>query len=82
MRKTGTSQDHKRRKTLIRKSPEGIKAKHWPTALIVCPKFLIRNVRLQRFFHNLHEGLRAVATRTRNGAVHVGEACLTIVGIL
>ncbi|KAK1925843.1 P-loop containing nucleoside triphosphate hydrolase protein [Papiliotrema laurentii] len=43
MRKTGTSTDYQRRKKTIRSSGMDIKPKHWPTALIVCPKFLIRN---------------------------------------
>jgi SNF2 family DNA or RNA helicase len=44
MRKTGTAQDFERRKRTIRTSRESLTAKHWPTALIVCPKSLISNV--------------------------------------
>ena len=44
MRKTGTIQDYERRKRTIRSSKEALSPKHWPTALIVCPKSLIKNV--------------------------------------
>lgn len=46
MRKTGTIQDHDRRKQTVRSAAEAMSPKHWPTALIVCPKSLIRNVRV------------------------------------
>ena len=50
MRKTGTIEDHGRRKRLIRASQEGrLNPKHWPTALIVCPKSLISNVSVQYY---------------------------------
>ena len=45
MRKSNTKEDYWRRKQLIRGSGSGsIPPKHWPTALIVCPSSLIRNV--------------------------------------
>jgi SNF2 family DNA or RNA helicase len=44
MRKTGTAKDFERRKRTIRSSQEPMSPKHWPTALIVCPKSLINNV--------------------------------------
>jgi len=44
MRKTGSAQDFERRKRTIRTSRETLTAKHWPTALIVCPKSLVSNV--------------------------------------
>ncbi|BEJ04866.1 hypothetical protein CcaverHIS641_0206830 [Cutaneotrichosporon cavernicola] len=44
MRKTGTSADEGRRKSLIRgDNVESIPAKRWPTALIVCPTSLVDN---------------------------------------
>ncbi|BEJ12218.1 hypothetical protein CspHIS471_0206780 [Cutaneotrichosporon sp. HIS471] len=44
MRKTGTSADKGRRKSLIRgDNVESIPAKRWPTALIVCPTSLVDN---------------------------------------
>nr|XP_019045400.1 hypothetical protein I302_05789 [Kwoniella bestiolae CBS 10118]OCF24330.1 hypothetical protein I302_05789 [Kwoniella bestiolae CBS 10118] len=43
MRKTGTSADHQRRKKMIRQSGENVNPRHWPTALIVCPKSLVGN---------------------------------------
>ncbi|OCF57032.1 hypothetical protein L486_05889 [Kwoniella mangroviensis CBS 10435] len=43
MRKTGTSVDHQRRKRMIRQSSEDLNPRHWPTALIVCPKSLVGN---------------------------------------
>lgn len=45
MRKTGTVIDYQRRKRTIRSSNGPLSPKHWPTALIVCPKSLISNVR-------------------------------------
>nr|XP_019012968.1 uncharacterized protein I206_02465 [Kwoniella pini CBS 10737]OCF51749.1 hypothetical protein I206_02465 [Kwoniella pini CBS 10737] len=43
MRKTGTSADHIRRKNMIRHSADTVNPRHWPTALIVCPKSLVAN---------------------------------------
>ncbi|WVW84909.1 hypothetical protein I302_106945 [Kwoniella bestiolae CBS 10118] len=40
---TGTSADHQRRKKMIRQSGENVNPRHWPTALIVCPKSLVGN---------------------------------------
>lgn len=43
MRKTGTLVDFQRRKKLIRTSSTSVNPRHWPTAIIVCPKSLISN---------------------------------------
>lgn len=43
MRKTGTYVDHQRRKRTIRESAVDVSPRHWPTALIICPKSLISN---------------------------------------
>lgn len=44
MRKTGTRRDFRRRKDELRRSGGAISPQHWPTALIVCPTSLVRNV--------------------------------------
>jgi SNF2 family DNA or RNA helicase len=46
MRKTGRSDDYERRKRTIRSSDKPLSPKYWPTALIVCPKSLLSNVRI------------------------------------
>lgn len=43
MRKTGTYLDHQRRKRTIREGVMDMSPRHWPTALIICPKSLISN---------------------------------------
>ncbi|KAK8858783.1 hypothetical protein IAR55_003013 [Kwoniella newhampshirensis] len=43
MRKSGTAVDHQRRKKLVRHSTTPLEPRHWPTALIVCPKSLVAN---------------------------------------
>ncbi|XAO27602.1 hypothetical protein I312_106458 [Cryptococcus bacillisporus CA1280] len=43
MRKTGTYVDHQRRKRIIREGVVDMSPRHWPTALIICPKSLISN---------------------------------------
>ncbi|KIR38444.1 DNA dependent ATPase [Cryptococcus deuterogattii 99/473] len=43
MRKTGTYVDHQRRKRTIREVVVDMSPRHWPTALIICPKSLISN---------------------------------------
>ncbi|ORX37207.1 P-loop containing nucleoside triphosphate hydrolase protein [Kockovaella imperatae] len=43
MRKSGTVDDYRRRKSLIRRGGRDIPPKFWPTAMIVCPKFLLKN---------------------------------------
>ncbi|KAE8542179.1 hypothetical protein D1P53_001664 [Cryptococcus gattii VGV] len=43
MRKTGTYVDHQRRKRTIREGVVDMSPRHWPTALIICPKSLISN---------------------------------------
>ncbi|WWD18678.1 hypothetical protein CI109_103132 [Kwoniella shandongensis] len=43
MRKTGTAADDQRRKKLVRQSVTPLNPRHWPTALIVCPKSLVAN---------------------------------------
>jgi len=44
MRKTGTVCDSQRRKKTIRQAGMDMNPKHWPTALVVCPNSLVRNV--------------------------------------
>ncbi|EIW67723.1 hypothetical protein TREMEDRAFT_74496 [Tremella mesenterica DSM 1558] len=43
MRKSGTDADWQRRKRLVRGSATAVHPRHWPTALIVCPKSLVNN---------------------------------------
>lgn len=51
MRKTGTYVDHQRRKRTIRESVVDVSPRHWPTALIICPKSLINNVSTEQPYH-------------------------------
>lgn len=44
MRKSGTKDDYQRRKRTVRSADIPFSPKHWPTALVVCPKSLMNNV--------------------------------------
>lgn len=68
MRKTGMHvTDFQRRKSKIRATGEDLSPKAWPTALIICPKFLIRNV-------SATEHTSLMSSGSENSTLYVGSS--------